>query len=311
MTVGGRWTDLEQTLEDSTAETTDTVFSPKFGLAWTVTEGTLTYFNVTTGFRPGNVNLGQEFNVRQLSGAGDNTVPPTPFAPNPDNLTGNEAAAIAQGLITYEGDNVINYELGVKTRLFDNRWNLTASVYYFDWEDTILAFTQDNLPTINRAYNDNAGAAHTQGVELDIVGNITDQLTLRVGGDINESELDEDAQTIPSGTKLPNSPEWSWHVTVDYHVILAGDWALNFMVNHTSMAKQHKALGTDDMVPQRRQTDLRISLGGPNDSWNASLFATNVTNEDEFVFDCSGFGNPVCFAYQAPRTIGLEFTSRK
>ena len=311
VTVGGRWTDLEQTLEDSTAETTDTVFSPKFGLAWTVTEGTLTYFNVTTGFRPGNVNLGQEFNVRQLSGAGDNTVPPTPFAPNPDNLTGNEAAAIAQGLITYEGDNVINYELGVKTRLFDNRWNLTASVYYFDWEDTILAFTQDNLPTINRAYNDNAGAAHTQGVELDLVGNITDQLILRIGGDINESELDEDAQGIPSGTKLPNSPEWSWHVTVDYHVILAGDWALNFMVNHTSMAKQHKALGTDDMVPQRRQTDLRISLGGPNDSWNASLFATNVTNEDEFVFDCSGFGNPVCFAYQAPRTIGLEFTLRK
>ena len=64
LTGGARVTDMEQTLEDSTAETSDFVVSPKGGVAWWPVEGTLTYFNVTTGFRPGNINLGQEFNAR-------------------------------------------------------------------------------------------------------------------------------------------------------------------------------------------------------------------------------------------------------
>ena len=311
VTVGGRFTDLEQTLEDSTAETNDQVFSPKFGIAWYPVENTLTYFNVTTGFRPGNLNLGQEFNVRQLSGAGDNIVPATPFAANPDNLTGNEAAAIAQSLITYDGDEVVNYELGLKTRLFDNRWNLTASLYYFDWKDTILAFQQENLPTINKLFNANAGAAHSQGLEVDIVGNITDRLRLRVGGDVNRAELDERAGTVPSGSKLPRAPEWSFHLTLDYTFSLPGDLELNVLVNQTELAEQLDGLGSDDVTPNRGQTDLRINLSGSNDRWNASLFAHNLTNRDQFVFDCSGFGNPVCFGYQAPREIGLDFTMRR
>ena len=222
VTVGGRYTDLEQTLEDSTATTADKVFAPKFGISWFPAEGTLTYFNITTGFRPGNVNLGQEFNARQLSGSGDNVVPATPFAPNPNNLTGNQAAALASSLVAYQGDSVINYEVGIKMRLFDNRWQLMAAVYYFDWEDTILAFEQTDLPTINRAYNDNAGAAHTTGIEVDLTGNITDQLRLTIGGDLNSAELDQAVGTIPSGTKLPNAPEWSGHITLDYTWMFAG-----------------------------------------------------------------------------------------
>jgi len=41
-----------------------------------------------------------------------------------------------------------------------------------------------------------------------------------------------------------------------------------------------------------------------------SVFANNLTGEDEVVFDCSSFGNQVCFGNQAPRLIGLEFTFR-
>ena len=85
------------------------------------------------------------------------------------------------------------------------------------------------------------------------------------------------------------------------------------MVNHTGMAKQFSSLNpaTRRTIPQREQTDLRFSLFGPDDGWDLSLFATNITNEDEFTIDCSGFGNPVCFTFQQPRTIGLEFTLRR
>lgn len=310
ITIGGRYTDMKQSLDDSNAKTTDKVFSPKFGISWVPREGLLTYFNITTGFRPGNVNPGQEFNVRLLSGAGDNIIPANPFVPNPDDLTGNEAAALAQSLISFEGDSVVSYELGLKARLFDNRWNVAASIYYFDWEDTILSFNQFNLPSLNRFYNDNAGAAHTQGIELELVGNITDNLRLRLGGDLNESELDEMAGVVPKGTDLPRSPEWSANATLDYTWQLSNGIAVNWMVNHTRVASQLANLGLPDRLPKTEQTDTRISVSSPNDTWQVSVFATNLTGEDEVVFDCSSFGTGPCFGNQAPRLIGLEFTFR-
>ena len=314
VTVGLRWTDMEQTLEDNAARTADKVVSPKAGISYWLNDRTLAYFNVTTGFRPGNVNLGQEFNARQLSGAGDAVLPDLPpFAANPDGLTGNQAAALANSLVAYEGDSVTNYELGMKTRLFSDRIDLTASLYHFDWKDTILAFQQQNLPTINKSYNDNAGAAHTRGIEVDLVARPTERWRINAGFDVNEAELDEQNGNNPPGTKLPYAPEWSGHLTVDYTHPLPRDMALNVMVNHTALAEQKRTLNsTERILPARQQTDLRVNLGGPNDRWQATLFAANLTNEDEVVLDCAFelIVTVPCFAFQAPRKIGLEFTLR-
>ncbi len=314
VTGGLRWTDMEQTLEDSTAETADKVFAPKVGISYWASDRTLTYFNITTGFRPGNVNLGQEFNARQLSGAGDAVLPDLPpFAGNPEGLTGNQAAAIATSRIAYDGDSVTNYELGLKTRLFDNRLNLTTSIYYFDWQDTILGFQQLNLPTINKNYNANAGAAHTQGIEMDILARPTDRWRINLGFDFNEAELDEQNNDNPPGTKLPYSPEWSGHLTVDYSYPLPRDMQLNMMVNYTMVAEQKRVLNVDTaLLPKRQQTDFRVNLAGPGDRWQATFFASNLTNEDEIVLDCAIqlILREPCFGYQTPRTLGFEFTLR-
>lgn len=316
LTAGARWTDMEQTLEDSALRTADKVLSPKVGISAWANDSTLMYFNVTTGFRPGNVNLGQEFNARQLSGSGDNVLPDLPpFAGNPLGLTGNEAAAIASSRVTYDGDSVTNYELGVKTRLFDSRVNLTASLYHFDWQDTILGFSEDRLPTINKNYNDNAGAAHTRGAEVDVVARVTDRLRIRFGMDVNEAELDEAviSPAYPKGTQLPNAPQWSGHLTVDYSHPLPRDMDLNVLVNHTAIAEQHQALGGADIVPERKQTNLRVNLAGAGDRWQATLYADNLTGEDNVVFDCSIeiIVRAACYVYQAPRVIGLDFTLRQ
>lgn len=312
VTLGGRYTDLEQSLQTSTAATTDEVFSPKLGVAWYPVDGTLTYFNITTGFRPGNLNVGQESNAHTFRQAGDTVIPATPFAPNPNNLTGNQAADLAASLVSYQGDEVVNYEVGIKTRLFDDRWNLTTAVYYFDWKDTILRFSRNDLPAISRTYNDNAGAAHSVGIEVDLVGNLMENLRMTLGGDFNRAELDEAVGAIPSGTKLPNAPEWSAHITLDYTWLFAGDIALDFMVNHTTLAGTVSSLAVaPSVVPSRRQTDMRILLSGPDANWSASLFATNVTNQDKITFDCGSPGFPTCLGFQQPRVIGLEVTLQR
>lgn len=310
-TVGTRYTDMEQALEESATKFKDKVWSPKFGVAWRPQDDLLIYLNISTGFRPGNLNLGQEFNARQLGLAGDELLPDVPpFAGNPDGLTGNEAAALATSLVVYDGDDVINYELGLKTKFWEDRINLSVSAYYFDWSDTILTFSQDNLPTINKIYNDNAGAAHSTGIEAEIITRVTDRFTVRLVGDWNESELDEDFGVIEKGAILPFAPEWSTAVTLDYLFPVSGSWTVNGLVNFTAMAKQKNVLGDEDFkVPGRRQLDLRLLLGSPDDRWLATVFVNNVTKENEIVI-ADRRDSPYVnrFAYQRPRTIGVELT---
>lgn len=132
LTLGARVTDMEQSIDNSRAKTNDTVVSAKLGIAWRPAEDTLTYFNITTGFRPGNLNLAMDFNARVFEGFGDQVVPATPLAANPLMLTGNQGAARALALLAYDGDSVVNYELGLKTQPLDGRLNLTSSLYYLD-----------------------------------------------------------------------------------------------------------------------------------------------------------------------------------
>ena len=318
VTLGIRYTDMEQMIDDGRGTTEDKVWSPKFTLSWQATDETLAYFNIGTGFRPGNINLGQEFNVRQLGGAGDEVIPASPFASNPLELTGTEAAALAQSRMIYEGDSVTNYELGVKTRLAEGRVRLTGSLYYFDWEDTILEFTDQNIPSINRSYLDNAGAAHSQGVEFSVDFQITDYLNLSMGADLNEAELDEAVGTTPAGTRLPNAPEWSWNAMLDYGIPLDAGREFNIMLNYSAMGAQDSSLGTENTdgqvvsaftYPRRQSTDVSAHLRGENDKWKASLFVKNLTGEDSETSYYSVLAVNQ-WAWQPPRMVGVEFMMR-
>ena len=322
LTVGLRYTDMTQELNDGTASTSDKVLSKKLGVAWRPKDGWLTYANYATGFRPGNLNLGQEFNARVFRGSGDTVIPPTPFAANPRRFTGNQAAAYAEGFIAYDGDEVTSYEIGLKTSLFDDRVDLVTSIYYFDWQDTILSYTDTNIPSINNSYNFNAGAAHTMGLEIEVVAQLTDNLRLRLGGDVKEAELDEDLAnvatgvvSVPDGTELPYSPEWTMSAMLLYQIPLPNGWYLDTMINHTRQDRQARGLQATGArvfdIPSRHQTDLRATLRGGEDNWSVSLFAINVTNEDKVTLNLSDESfNPRLFAFQTPRSIGIEFTYR-
>ena len=134
------------------------------------------FFNYATGFRPGNVNNGQVFNAREFTAAGF-----------PQDLIDR-----VNSVVTYDGDEVSNYELGAKLLLADGKVQIVTSLYYLDWADTILYFQDPLIPSLNSNYNLNAGAAHSQGVELELTWVPLDRLKLRLAGDLNEAELDED-----------------------------------------------------------------------------------------------------------------------
>ena len=78
-----------------------------------------------------------------------------------------------------------NYEVGLKTTLFDGRVRVMSAAYYLDWEDMIIV---ENDPAIGAtgnalsAYNANSGGAEISGFELEVSAFLTDRLSVRFAG---------------------------------------------------------------------------------------------------------------------------------
>ena len=114
--LGGRTTDVKQNSQVNTFccilyGPSNTAFPAQFSSQnsttwsvaprWHINEDTLAYVRVATGFRPGGPNL------------------PTPTLPNPPS---------------FKSDSTKNYEIGLRTDLFDKTFSIDMAVFYIDWK---------------------------------------------------------------------------------------------------------------------------------------------------------------------------------
>ena len=300
ITAGARVSNLKQRFDWGGYKTDDTVVSPKATLAWQPTDDQLFYFSYASGFRQGNVNNTIEFNRRNASVS--RAVPP-------------ELEEIFLRLLTYDGDKLENFELGAKLSLADGRAQVIAAAYYQKWTDMITTFWDPELSVLGiPQYNDNAGDAHSQGIELEINWELADGLLLRFAGDINESETDEDivqssAYQVPKNSKLIYAPKWSLSASVDYRFNLPADLEGRLRVDHQRVAKQFVQPPNDVWMPKYDLTSLRFSISSRTDRrWTASIFVDNLF-DDVVILDKvnrRSFGGMVSNVYARPRIIGLQ-----
>ena len=169
--------------------------TPRVVLTWTPSDELTTYANVSQGYKPGG------FTFNEVT---DATVP-------------------------YKEESIWNYELGLKWRGFDNRFQINAAVFYMDWEDlqipSVEIFISADNEIINNFVLDNI-AAESKGFELEVQGLATEQLLLggsvgylkavfkEFGADnpfvINNNGFDIDGVTIP------RAPEWTISLFAQY-----------------------------------------------------------------------------------------------
>src|SRR5690606_26891467 len=117
----------------------------------------------------------------------------------------------------YDSDRVDNYEVGVKGRANGMRYDL--NLFYIDWQDAQL-----NTATPNWGFFavQNAGAAHTAGLEAQLSGYVGDAWGWMLGYTYLEAELDEDFRSPLGGVidlkghRLPGAPEHMLNGAIDY-----------------------------------------------------------------------------------------------
>jgi len=105
------------------------------------------------------------------------------------------------------------FEAGVKTQMFDDRL-LATLAYYHLTKDNILV---NDLSTPN-LFDKIANKQRSQGIELDVTGQITDQVSLIGSYAFTDAKVLVDHSGDTAGNKMPNVPEHSGSLWVKYDV---------------------------------------------------------------------------------------------
>jgi iron complex outermembrane recepter protein len=125
---------------------TDT--SPKLGVNYFITDSVMAYASWAAGFRSGG------FNGR-----------------------GNTASSIGP----FDAETADNYEIGIKSDLWDNRLRVNASAFFMKYEDRQRASIRPAPGSAGQeTVTDNVGSTENRGVELEVTALLTEALTVNL-----------------------------------------------------------------------------------------------------------------------------------
>jgi iron complex outermembrane receptor protein len=310
LTLGGRYTNDEKELSGNTEGEYDWFWNPTPGVVvngvsedwgeftWKAvvdykpTDGTLFYASVATGFRSGAFDMAQ-----------------------------SDASLIDKAV---DPETVVSYELGAKTRLFDDRVQLNVAVFETTYKD--LQFFVNSVASGGSATTTNAGEATVEGVEVELAWAITDGLTFNLGyshqnGD--SSGIPAEAE-IPGGTPPQGTVPNTYLASLDYSTMLSSG---EFYAHIDYLKKDEYTLEfLDNSIPQfRSEVDGQVNanLGYRfNNGWGIQAWGKNLTDEitvlygQDFWFSLYGpsLSNPELFnssfgpRYTEPKTYGMTIT---
>jgi len=242
---------------DVTYSNSDDGWLFKGNLSWNFSPDHMLYGTISQGYRRG----------------GSNAVPLTgTFAEDPRWQS-------------YGPDDVTNYEIGLKGQFDTLRY--TVAIFRVDWNDIQL-----NTATPNWGFYvvQNGGAARTQGIELELQGDFTDELHYSFGYSYVNAELTENMYSPVNaitpiafdGARLPGSPENSFNVGLNWRHPFSNGVIWNNWVNGYYQSETSNSVGTSPLFAAEFDGfsiwDLTSSLSF--NKVDLTFYAKNVFNEE-------------------------------
>jgi len=193
---------------------------------------------------------------------------------------------------SFLSETVDAYEVGLKTRLADNRITLNIAAFLEQFENfQVLEFTGAQFVTFN------VPKAETKGIEVETVAEVVDGFTLTGGLTYTKAEYPDDCAgdqtslnvTSLCGFSLTNAPEFVGIAGANYTGDV-NDW-LKFFVNGQLRYESDRRTSTQavilasqapnpfDIQDSNMKINLRGGIGGQDDEWALEVWATNLTNE--------------------------------
>jgi len=272
-TLGGRYTDdrksgqivqvknnaaeLFHTAENTQLRLNDDRFTWRAGAQFDAARDVMLFATYSTGFKSGGFN--SSFSSRVLG----------------------------QGRI-FQAETVTNYEVGIRSELFDRAITANATLYRTTIDD-LQERGFDGLIFTTR----NVGSLRQQGVEFDLVARPTRTLSMGVAGAYLDSQyLDfRNAPNLPAfggtqdltGTRANFSPEWQGNGFVQFQDKLASGHGILARTDvryqaATNLGSDSNA-NPDTIEPAYALFSARLALTTPDERFQFSLFGDNLFNK--------------------------------
>ncbi len=257
--------------------------TPRAVLTWHASDGTTAYASYSQGFR---------------SGFSQNVL----------------VDSVAPGFPPVMEDTLINYELGAKGSLSNDRINYNVALYYIDWQDVqqIIAVAFQGV-TVAAPVNGEAAS----GFGLDVGVNFlpTDNLQLGLTFSRNDLTMDSEVRSdglvlFEKGERLNNSAEFTAGINGSYTFAVGNsgfEGRISGSASYVSELKSSTVSAgaffseeTDDLTTAR----LSFSVVSPQKKWSTMVFVDNA-------FDESGATSveptvPDRLTRLRPRTVGIQ-----
>ena len=252
-------------------------FSPNVTLRWLSSDSGMLYATYAEGFKSGGFQF-------------PNYVP---------------QAALTRDLVEYDSETTTHFEIGGKRAFANDRARLTWAAWSTDFED--IQVSGFDAVTLIQNVN-NAAQANSTGLELDLVAQLADRLTLSTSVAWTEAEYDDFpngpcyagqteslgcvAVTFPdgtvtevqdlAGTPLAYAPEWQFNVRLSGGGIPVGrGMELGYDLFYYWIDDVHFKLTNDPLDTQEAygKVNAAVRLDLPSSGWTATLIGKNLTDK--------------------------------
>ncbi|HEX3943115.1 MAG TPA: TonB-dependent receptor [Rhizomicrobium sp.] len=279
----------------NTGKQDETPFTPMANITWQVTDTDMLYATVSKGYRIGGANA--QFPL-------------------------GACTELSQAPGSYNSDTVVNYEAGTKDRFFDNRLQMSGSVFYLEWNN----IQQLNyLPSCGFQYTANVGSARSTGFDLEGEWLPIDALDIDFSLGYTDAQFTSTSITggqllATKGDKLPGSP-WTFSLGAQYNTPVFGRDAF-IRMDYQYQSKTPSNVVTNDplassydpaLIPNPATNIVRLRAGATFGDVSLALFADNLFNSHPQLNLTHQDSSTLLFEATAlrPRTIGITATYRQ
>ena len=262
-------------------------FSWRTGLAWSPSDHTLLYANVSKGYKAGGFpDLG---------------------------------ATTAVQYDPAKQESVLAYEAGFKSALADHSIEVNGAVFYYDYSDKqILGRVLDPLfgPLLKLV---NVPKSEVRGAELQVTWLPLDGLDITAGASYVDSKVLNDFTNYNSngviqnfnGESFPNAPTWQLTGSMSYEHPISADYLAFMGANVSYRTKSNSELGNLPLLALREYAmlDFRAGIESADGAWRFTLWARNLTDQYYWTAASRNTDTTTRFAGM-PRTYGISISYR-
>lgn len=232
----------------------DTLWNGHIGLVYNINEDANVYLTYSTS---ANIN-GGESDVGGNCGYG--------------GLCGDETT-IGQS----EAEKTENIELGTKWNLLEDKLLITAAVFRITKDDVMEGADYETTGTLNTGKN------RVEGVEVSVVGNITDKFSTQFGASIMNAEILKSVDPTNEGKTLANFADKSLFLQLRYQA--TPKFSFGATATYSSevfVGQPDSAANQDRSVPSYTVYDLFATYQF-TDKLSTRLNVGNVTDKDYYL----------------------------